>query len=126
MASSKEYLEFILGQLSGLNEITYRAMMGEFVIYYRGKIVGGIYDDRLLVKPVKSAISYMPTVSYELPYEGAKEMLLVDEVDNKEFLTGLFIRTAGMRNRLLWKKLRSRSLRLPLPRARAFRRMETL
>ena len=65
-------------------------MMGEFVIYYRGKIVGGIYDDRLLVKPVKSAISYMPTVSYELPYEGAKEMLLVDEVDNKEFLTGLF------------------------------------
>lgn len=83
-------LEFILGQLSDLNEITYRAMMGEFVIYYCGKIVGGIYDDRLLVKPVKSAISYMPTVSYELPYEGAKEMLLVDEVDNKEFLTGLF------------------------------------
>ena len=65
-------------------------MMGEFVIYYRGKIVGGIYDDRLLVKPVKSAISYMPTAPYELPYEGAKEMLLVDEVDNKEFLTGLF------------------------------------
>ena len=64
--------------------------MGEFIIYYRGKIVGGIYDDRLLVKPVKSAISYMPTASYELPYEGAKEMLLVDEVDNKEFLKGLF------------------------------------
>lgn len=64
--------------------------MGEFIIYYRGKIVGGIYDDRLLVKPIKSAISYMSTVSYELPYEGAKEMLLVDEVDNKEFLTGLF------------------------------------
>ena len=64
--------------------------MGEFIIYYRGKIVGGIYDDRLLVKQVKSAISYMPTASYELPYEGAKEMLLVDEVDNKEFLTGLF------------------------------------
>ena len=90
MASSKEYLEFILGQLSELEEITYRAMMGEFIIYYRGKIVGGIYDDRLLVKPVKSAISYMPTALYELPYEGAKEMLLVDEVDNKEFLTGLF------------------------------------
>ena len=90
MASSKEYLEFILGQLSELEEITYRAMMGEFIIYYRGKIVGGIYDDRLLVKPVKSAISYMPTAPYELPYEGAKEMLLVDEVDNKEFLTGLF------------------------------------
>ena len=64
--------------------------MGEFIIYYRGKIVGGVYDNRLLVKPTKSAISYMPTVSYELPYEGTKEMLLVDEVDNKEFLTGLF------------------------------------
>ena len=90
MASSKEYLELILGQLSELEEITYRAMMGEFIIYYRGKIVGGIYDDRLLVKPVKSAISYMPTAPYELPYEGAKEMLLVDEVDNKEFLIDLF------------------------------------
>ena len=90
MASSKEYLEFILGQLAELEEITYRAMMGEFIIYYRGKIVGGIYDDRLLVKPVKSAICYMPTAPYELPYEGAKEMLLVDEVDNKEFLKGLF------------------------------------
>lgn len=90
MASRKEYLEFILGQLSDLEEITYQAMMGEFIIYYRGKIAGGIYDDRLLVKPVKSAIRYMPTVSYELPYEGAKEMLLVDEVDSKEFLQGLF------------------------------------
>ena len=90
MASSKEYLDFILGQLSELEEITYRAMMEEFIIYYRGRIVGGIYDDRLLVKPVESAIRYMPTAHYELPYEGEKEMLLVDEVDNKEFLTGLF------------------------------------
>ena len=90
MASSKEYLEFILGQLSELEDITYRTMMGEFIIYYRGKVVGGIYDDRLLVKPVKSAIRYMPTATYELPYEGAKEMLLVDEVDDKEFMTGLF------------------------------------
>ena len=90
MASSKEYLEFILGQLSGLEGITYRAMMGEYTIYYKGKIVGGIYDDRLLVKPVKSARAYMPTASYELPYEGASEMLLVDEVDNGEYLTGLF------------------------------------
>lgn len=87
MASSKEYLEYILEQLSGLEQITYRAMMGEFIIYYRDKIVGGIYDNRLLVKPVKSAVSYMPNVSYELPYRGAKEMLLVDD---KEFLTGLF------------------------------------
>lgn len=90
MPSSKAYLEFVLGQLSEPEEITYRAMMGEFIIYYRGKIAGGIYDDRLLVKPVQSAIEYMPTVRYELPYEGAKEMLSVDEVDNKEFLTGLF------------------------------------
>lgn len=90
MASSKEYLEFMIGQLSELEEITYRAMMGEFIIYYRGKVVGGIYDDRLLVKPVKAAIRFMPTATYELPYEGAKEMLLVDEVDNKEFLAGLF------------------------------------
>lgn len=90
MASSKEYLQFILEQLSELEEITYRAMMGEYIIYYRGKIVGGIYDDRLLVKPVKSAISLMPNATYELPYEGAKEMLLVEEIDSKEFLTGLF------------------------------------
>ena len=83
-------MEFIIGQLSELEEITYRAMMGEFIIYYRGKVVGGIYDDRLLVKPVKSAIRFMPTATYELPYEGAKEMLLVDEVDNKEFLADLF------------------------------------
>ena len=90
MASSKEYLDFVLGQLSELDEITYRAMMGEYIIYYRSKIVGGIYDDRLLVKPVKAAIDYMPTAPYELPYEGAKEMLLVEEVDNRDFLTGLF------------------------------------
>ena len=89
MASRKEYLNYILEQLSGLEEISHRAMMGEFILYYRGKIVGGIYDDRLLVKPVKSAVAYMPAARYELPYEGAKEMLLVDEVDNKEFLTGL-------------------------------------
>ena len=91
MASSKEYLQFVLGQLSDLDEITYRAMMGEFIIYYRGKIIGGIYDDRLLVKPVKSAISCMPNAEYELPYEGAKEMLLVDDVDSREFLCNLFL-----------------------------------
>lgn len=90
MASGKEYLQFILEQLSELEDITYRAMMGEFIIYYRGKIIGGIYDDRLLIKPVKSAVSYMPAASYERPYDGAKEMLLVDEADNKEFLAGLF------------------------------------
>lgn len=90
MASSKEYLDFILEQLSDLNGITYKAMMGEYIIYYHGKIVGGIYDDRLLVKPSGSAISLMPDAKYELPYAGAKEMLLVDNVDNKDFLTELF------------------------------------
>lgn len=90
MASSKAYLDFVLEQLSGLQEITYRAMMGEYILYYRGKIVGGIYDDRLLVKPVKSAVSFMPTATYELPYDGAKEMLLVNNIDSREFLIELF------------------------------------
>ena len=79
MASSKEYLDFISEQLSELEEITYRAMMGEYILYYRGKIVGGIYDDRLLVKPVKSAISLMPDATYELPYEGAKEIIVFNK-----------------------------------------------
>lgn len=65
-------------------------MMGEYIIYYRGKVVGGIYDDRFLVKPTKSATAMMPNAVMELPYDGAKEMLLVDDVDNKDFLTGLF------------------------------------
>ena len=89
MASSKEYLAFILGQLSELEDVAYRAMMGEFILYYRGKIVGGIYDDRLLVKPVKAALSAMPSAVYEPPYDGAKPMLLVEEVDDGEFLRGL-------------------------------------
>lgn len=89
MASSKEYLQFIIEQLSELEDISYKAMMGKYIIYYRGKIVGGIYDDRFLVKPVKSAIKLMPDAEYELPYEGAKEMLLVDDVDNKSFLVDL-------------------------------------
>lgn len=91
MASSKDYLDYVLDQMTGLDGISYRAMMGEYILYFRGKIVGGIYDDRLLVKPVPSAISLMPTPIYELPYEGAKEMLLVDNVDNKEFLCNLFL-----------------------------------
>ena len=89
MASSKEYLDFVLDQLSSLEDISYRAMMGEYIIYYRGRIVGGIYDDRFLVKPTKSAKELMPDASLELPYEGAKEMLLVDDIDNREFLTEL-------------------------------------
>ena len=77
MASSKEYLDFILEQVSELDNVSYKAMMGEFIIYYKGKIIGGIYDDRLLVKPVQSAINYMPNAVYELPYDGAKEMLTI-------------------------------------------------
>ena len=90
MASSKEYLQFILEQLSALDGVSSRAMMGEYNLYYRGKIVGGIYDNRLLVKPVQAARSYLPRIRYETPYEGAKEMLLVEEVEESEFLVGLF------------------------------------
>ena len=89
MASTKEYLEYILEQLSDLEDISYRAMMGEYIIYYRGKIIGGIYDDRFLIKPVKAAKEMMPDADMELPYEGAKEMLLVDDVDDREFLQEL-------------------------------------
>ena len=89
MPSSKEYLDFVLEQLSGLEDISYKAMMGEFIIYYRKKIVGGVYDDRFLVKNVKSARDKMPEASLELPYEGAKEMLLVEEVEDKDFLRDL-------------------------------------
>ena len=90
MPSSEAYLNFISDQLSGLDDVTYRKMMGEYIIYYRGRIVGGIYDDRLLVKPVKSAILMINDIVYDVPYEGAKEMILIDEVDDKEFLETLF------------------------------------
>jgi len=89
MASTKEYLYFILEQLSDLNEVSSRAMMGEYILYYRGKVFGGIYDDRLLVKPVPVAAKLMPDAELELPYDGAKQMLLVDDVDNREFLCEL-------------------------------------
>ena len=89
MASSKEYLEFILEQLPGSNDTSYRAMMGEFIIFFRGKVVGGVYDDRFLVKTTKSALTMMPNADMEVPYEGAKEMILVDDVENREFLREL-------------------------------------
>jgi len=90
MASSKAYLDFVLDQLSELEDVSYRAMMGEYILYYKGKIIGGIYDDRLLVKPVKAASNLMPDATLELPYEGAKEILLVDNVDDRDFLGLLF------------------------------------
>ena len=89
MASSKEFLEYVLEQLAGAGDVSYRAMMGEYIIYYRGKVVGGIYDDRFLVKPVKPAVAMMPDAQREIPYEGAKEMLLVDDVENRDFLKEL-------------------------------------
>lgn len=90
MASTKKYLDFVLEQLSLLDQISYRAMMGEFIIYYRGKIIGGIYDNRFLVKNIKSAAEKMPDATLEVPYEGAKKMLLVEGLENKDFLRELF------------------------------------
>ena len=89
MASSKEYLDYVLDQLSDLDDISCRAMMGEYILYYRGRIVGGVYDDRFLVKPTKSALAIMPNAEKEPPYDGAKEMLLVEDVDSREFLKKL-------------------------------------
>ena len=88
MSSSKEYLNFVLEQLSDLQGISYRAMMGEYIIYFHGKVIGGIYDDRFLVKQTKSAKKLLPNAAMELPYRGAKEMILVD-IDNRELLNTL-------------------------------------
>ena len=91
MASTKEYADFILEQLSGLDEITARKMMGEYILYYREKVIGGIYDNRFLVKPTDSARVKMPDASLDLPYDGAKPMLLVDNVENRDFLKELVL-----------------------------------
>ena len=101
MATSKEYLEFVLEQLSDLDGVTYRAMMGEYILYYKDRIIGGIYDDRLLVKPTKTAKELMPSALMQAPYDGAKEMILVDNIDDKEFLFALF---NGMANELPARK----------------------
>lgn len=90
MATDKEYLNFILDQLSEIDGITYKQMMGEYIIYYHGKIAAYLCDDRVLVKPVPSAVKLMPDAKYEPPYDGAKEMLLVENVDDRIFLTMLF------------------------------------
>ena len=87
MASSKDYIDFVLDQCNGLSA---RAMMGEYVLYYGGKVVGGVYDNRLLIKPTPSAKALMPNAEYQLPYEGAKEMLLVEDIENRDFLRQLF------------------------------------
>ncbi len=90
MASSKEYLDFVLEQLSELSDISYLAMMGEYIIYYRGRIIGGIYDDRFLVKPTATACAMMPDVPMELPYPRGRKMLMVEDIDNPDFLKELF------------------------------------
>ena len=89
MASSKEYLAFILDQFSELEEMSYRPMMGEYILYYRGKIIGGIYDNRLLLKPVKVIMDQLGQTRLERPYEGAKEMILLEDLEDKSFLTRL-------------------------------------
>ena len=112
MASSKGYLEFILEQLSGLDGVSFRAMMGEYLIYLRGKIVGGIYDDRLLVKPVPTALANLDRagkpIIYQTPYPGAKELLLIEDVDDRAFLFKL---VEAMYAELPWKPARDTSQR---------------
>ena len=89
MASSRDYLNFVLEQLAELDDVSWRAMMGEYLLYYRGKLIGGVYDDRFLVKPTASARAMLPEAAREPPYEGAKEMLLVDRVEDRAFLRDL-------------------------------------
>ena len=89
MATGKDYLMYILHQLSDLEDISYRQMMGEYILYYQGRIFGGLYDNRFLVKPVKAAVEMMPDAAWDVPYEGAKEMLAVENTDDREFLARL-------------------------------------
>ncbi len=89
MASSKNYLEFTLECLSDVSDITFRPMMGEYILYYKGRIFGGIYDDRFLVKPVKAALNLMDAPIYQTPYPGGKDMILIEDMENKEFLCDL-------------------------------------
>lgn len=92
MATSKEYFDYVLDQLSLLDDISSRKMMGEYILYYKGKIFGGIYDDRFLIKKTESVLNLLGNAVEEIPYGGAKPMILVDEVDNKEFLKNLIER----------------------------------
>ena len=89
MASSKKFLSFIMEQLSELPEIAFRPMMGEYVLYYRDKVIGGVYDDRFLVKPAAAAASLMPGAAFDLPYEDERPMLMVRDVENRDFLKKL-------------------------------------
>lgn len=108
MASDKEYVNFVLDQLSELSDVTCRAMMGEYLLYYRDKVIGGIYNNRFLVKPVPSALSLMPGASFEEPYSGAKDMLLVDNIDDRDFLLKLF---NAMYDELPYTKKRNKKIK---------------
>ena len=81
MASSKEYLEYVLDLLSGLDDIRYRYMMSEYVIYYRDKVFGGVYDDRFLIKPTKTVLERFPDAEFASPYPGGREMVVLDTED---------------------------------------------
>ena len=102
MASTKSYLEYVLDLLSELDGISYRAMMGEYVLYYQGRVFGGIYDDRYLIKPVKAAVSMLPEAEHEIPYNGAKELILVDTEDRaflKELIEAMYPELPAPRKR---------------------------
>ncbi len=90
MATSKDFLAYILDNLSGVEGITYRQMMGEYIIYMNGRIAAYVCDNRLLIKPVPSSVRLMPDAVYESPYKGAKEMLLCEDTEDREFLKTLF------------------------------------
>lgn len=90
MASSRDFLDFVLEQLSGLPDISYRAMMGEYIIYYRGKVIGGIYDNRLLIKPMAAAAKILADAPMEIPYDGGRPMIMVTDIENSELLERLF------------------------------------
>lgn len=90
MACTKEYLAYILEQLSETDGISHKAMMGEYILYHRGKIAAYLCDNRLLVKPVPSALRLMPDARFEPPYKGAKDMLLCENTDDRAFLKQLF------------------------------------
>lgn len=90
MASSKDFLKFVLEQLGNLSDINYRSMMGEYIIYYHDKIIGGIYDNRLLVKPTKSVLTIIPNTTMEIPYDGGKPMIMIPDIENQELLEKVF------------------------------------
>ena len=89
MPSSHNFLLYVLDNLSNLRDITYRKMMGEYILYYRGVVIGGVYDYRFLIKPLKSALMLLPDAEMDIPYEGAKKMLRVDDISDRKLLASV-------------------------------------